>query len=101
MPGDPSPLSDPALEALVRQTIADVLVVPLERVLPDTRLSADLGAESIDYVDLVFRLEEALGKPVPPERWTAFLRQRLPMGQYVTSITAAVVREFAEQVVRT
>jgi acyl carrier protein len=101
MPGDPSPLSDPALEALVRQTIADVLVVPLERVLPDTRLSADLGAESIDYVDLVFRLEEALGKQVPQERWTAFLRQRLPTGEYATCITTSVVREFAEQVIST
>jgi acyl carrier protein len=101
MPGDPPALSDVALDAMVRQTIADVLVVPLERVLPDTRLSADLGAESIDYVDLVFRLEEALGRPVPPDRWAAFLRQRLPMGQYATSITTSVVREFAEQVTRT
>ncbi len=101
MPGDPPLLSEAALDALVRQTIADVLVVPLERVLPDARLSADLGAESIDYVDLVFRLEEALGRPAPPDRWTAFLRQRLPRGEYATAITTSVVREFAQQVLAT
>ena len=100
MSADPALLSGGALDALVRQTIADVLVVPLERVLPETMLSADLGAESIDYLDLVFRLEEGLGKPAPPSRWTAFLRERLPQGNYVTTITTSVVREFAERVVR-
>jgi acyl carrier protein len=98
MPGDPALLSASALDEVVRQTIADVLVVPLERVLPEARLSADLGAESIDYLDLLFRFEEALGRPVPPSRWGAFLRERLPQGNYVTSITTAIVREFAEQV---
>ena len=100
MSGDSTPLSGAELDTLVRHTIAEVLVVPPEEVLPETRLTADLGAESIDYIDLVFRLEEALGMPVPPDRWAAFLRQRLPQGQYATSITTTIVREFAEQVTK-
>ena len=97
MPGDPAVLSSGALDALLRQIIADVLVVPLERVQPETALGADLGAESIDYLDLLFRLEEALGKPVQPSRWAEFLRRRLPGGNFGVSITVAIVREFAEQ----
>jgi acyl carrier protein len=97
MPGDPTVLTGGALDALVRQIIADVLVVSLERVRPEAAMGADLGAESIDYLDLLFRLEEAFGKPVQPSRWTDFLRRRLPAGNFGTSITVAVVREFAEQ----
>jgi acyl carrier protein len=45
----------------VRGVLVDALGVDEEDVTPDAKLSADLGAESIDYLDIVFRLEKAFG----------------------------------------
>ena len=46
----------------VRQIIADVLVIDEEDVAMNRRLIADLGAESIDFLDLVFQLEKEFKK---------------------------------------
>ena len=43
----------------VRTVLVDALVVDEEDVKPEAKISADLGAESIDYLDIVFRLEKA------------------------------------------
>ena len=39
--------------------MVDALGVDEDEVTPQAKLSADLGAESIDYLDIVFRLEKA------------------------------------------
>ena len=49
----------------VRQIIADVLVIDEEDVAMNRRLIADLGAESIDFLDLVFQLEKEFGIKIP------------------------------------
>jgi acyl carrier protein len=49
----------------VREIIADVLVIDEEDVSLDSRLIADLGAESIDFLDLVFQLEKEFGIKIP------------------------------------
>ena len=43
----------------VQGVMVDALGVDEEEVTPGAKLSADLGAESIDYLDIVFRLEKA------------------------------------------
>ena len=40
----------------VRACIADSLAVPISEVEPHSRLLADLGAASLDFVDIVFML---------------------------------------------
>jgi acyl carrier protein len=45
----------------VRDVLVDALGVDAEDVKPEARLVADLGAESIDFLDIVFRLEKAFG----------------------------------------
>ena len=45
--------------AKVRTTLVDALSVDDDQVTPTARLKADLGAESIDFLDIVFRLEKA------------------------------------------
>lgn len=49
----------------VREIIADVLVIDEADVALDRRLIADLGAESIDFLDLVFQLEKEFGIKIP------------------------------------
>lgn len=51
---------DEALALVIRETAA-ALGKPSETVLPQHRFVGDLGAESIDFIDLTFRLEKATG----------------------------------------
>ena len=43
----------------VREALVDALGVDDEEVTPEATLRGDLGAESIDFLDMVFRLEKA------------------------------------------
>ena len=52
-------LSRDEIYSKVRGVLVDALGVDEEEVTPQARLSTDLGAESIDYLDIVFRLEKA------------------------------------------
>src|SRR6478609_10006697 len=51
----------------VRATLVDALSVDDEQVTPTARLKADLGAESIDFLDIAFRLEKQFGVTIPRE----------------------------------
>ncbi len=51
--------------AKVRETLVEALGVDEEEVTPQAKISADLGAESIDYLDIVFRLEKAFEIKIP------------------------------------
>lgn len=49
----------------VREIIADVLVIDEEDISLNSRLITDLGAESIDFLDLVFQLEKEFKIKIP------------------------------------
>jgi len=84
------------LTELVRAIVAEVLMVPPADVQPETSL-VGLGAESIDFLDLIFRIEEVVGRKVPVSRWETFINTRLPGADLSRAITLAIVLEFADQ----
>ena len=43
----------------VQTVLVEALGVDEEEINPDAKLKADLGAESIDYLDIAFQLEKA------------------------------------------
>ena len=49
----------------VKEVLVDALGVDDEDVKPTSTLRGDLGAESIDFLDIVFRLEKAFGIKIP------------------------------------
>ena len=49
----------------VSATLVEALTVDEEDVKPDATLQGDLGAESIDFLDIVFRLEREFGIKIP------------------------------------
>jgi len=51
----------------VQSALIDALGVDDEEVTPGATLVGDLGAESIDFLDIVFRLEKAFGISIPRE----------------------------------
>jgi acyl carrier protein len=53
------------LYAKVRDVLTDALGVDQDEVSLNATLQGDLGAESIDYLDIVFRLEKAFAIKIP------------------------------------
>jgi len=51
----------------VQEVLVDALGVDEEEVTADATLMGDLGAESIDFLDIVFRLEKTFGIKIPRE----------------------------------
>jgi acyl carrier protein len=51
----------------VQEVLIDALAVDDDEVTYKSTLMGDLGAESIDFLDIVFRLEKAFGIKIPRE----------------------------------
>jgi acyl carrier protein len=51
----------------VKEVLVDALGVDEEEITPEATLMKDLGAESIDFLDIVFRLEKAFAIKIPRE----------------------------------
>lgn len=51
----------------VKKTIADTLSCDEGEITPEAKLFDDLGADSLDAVELNMALEEAFGKGIPDE----------------------------------
>src|SRR5256714_4632536 len=49
----------------VSDTLVEALNVEKEDIKPTSTLQGDLGAESIDFLDIVFRLEREFGIKIP------------------------------------
>ncbi|RTZ58132.1 MAG: acyl carrier protein [Gammaproteobacteria bacterium] len=55
------------IEQRVREIIADQLGEPIENITPEKDFVQDLGADSLDVVELVMALEEEFGIEIPEE----------------------------------
>ena len=51
--------------AKVKDVLIDALGVDDDEIKPDAVIKDDLGAESIDFLDIMFRLEKAFGIKIP------------------------------------
>ena len=65
----------------VQAALVDALGVDEEEVTPEATLVGDLGAESIDFLDIVFRLEKTFNIEIP--RSELFPEDILTNAQYV------------------
>lgn len=87
----------------VAKTIADALGCELDEVKADASLIDDLGAESIDFLDLVFRLERAFKVKIPRGKIVEDARGDLSEAAFeqkglVTEAGLATVRSFLSEV---
>src|SRR5438552_15074018 len=102
----------------VRTCLVDALGVDEEEVTPEATMVGDLGAESIDFLDIVFRLEKSFNIKIPrgelfPEdiltnaqyvqsgkvngEGLALLKQRMPFADLSAFESNPVVQDFANQ----
>ncbi|MCD6338152.1 MAG: acyl carrier protein [Verrucomicrobia bacterium] len=56
-----------SIEERVRDIVVEQLGVEPEQVTPEARFIEDLGADSLDTVELVMAFEEAFGHQIPDE----------------------------------
>jgi acyl carrier protein len=56
-----------SVEQKVKQIIADQLGVDIEKITPEARFVDDLGADSLDVVELIMAFEEEFGIEIPDE----------------------------------
>ena len=56
-----------AIEAKVKKIVAEQLGVDASQVTPEASFIEDLGADSLDTVELVMALEEEFGREIPDE----------------------------------
>jgi acyl carrier protein len=61
-------MSDKPLDQRVKDIIVEQLGVKPEQVVPSAKFIEDLGADSLDTVELVMALEEEFGIEVPDEQ---------------------------------
>ena len=81
----------------VRTALVGALGVDDDEVTPDATMVGDLGAESIDFLDIVFRLEKAFGIEIP--RSALFPEDILTNAEYVHDgkVTAAGIAELKKR----
>ena len=92
-----------AIYPKVAATIADALACDEDKVKPDASLINDLGAESIDFLDIVFRLERAFNVKIPrgkivEEARGPLTEEQFQSGGTVTDAGIARLREFLSEV---
>jgi acyl carrier protein len=81
----------------VRTALVDALGVDEEEVTPTATMVGDLGAESIDFLDIVFRLEKSFGIEIP--RSELFPEDILTSSTYVQDgkVTPAGIEELKKR----
>ncbi len=87
----------------VAQIIADALGVDAAQVKLDVPLIEGLDAESIDFLDLVFRLERSFGVKIPRGKIVEDARGDLPEAEFeqkglVTEVGLKRLKEFLSEV---
>ena len=83
--------------ARMRALIADSLAVDESTITPESRLIDDLGADSLDFVDLTFAIEKAFGVRLRESELNFLARldfssPAVMQGGYLTRDTIASVR---------
>lgn len=72
------------IEEKVRSIIVEQLSVNEEQVVPDAKFIEDLGADSLDTVELVMAFEEEFGIEVPDEE----AEKLIAVGDVITYVEA-------------
>ncbi len=80
-PGAYPPMNNDEIFSKVQEILVDALSVDDDEVTPEATLTGDLGAESIDFLDIVFRLEKTFDIKIP--RGELFPENLLTDAEYV------------------
>ena len=66
------------IHTAVQEAVVDALGVSEDEATPDATLLGDLGAESIDLLDILFRLERKVGVKIQAADLSAYVQGGIP-----------------------
>jgi acyl carrier protein len=103
---NPTPITKEEVLAIfpqVAETIADAIGCDVDKVKLDASLINDLGAESIDFVDIIFRLQRQFKVKIPRGKIVEDARGSLSEAEFekggvVTDAGVARLKEFLSEV---
>ena len=52
----------------IAKILSEQLGVPASKITPESRIVDDLGADSLDVVELLMQLEDSTGKTIPDDK---------------------------------
>jgi acyl carrier protein len=70
------------INSTVQNAVVEALGVDEDEVTPDATLLDDLGAESIDLLDILFRIERALGVKIQAADLSAYVQGGIPDDEF-------------------
>jgi len=82
---------------IVCSNISEALRIPLVKITPDSRVFIDLGAGSLDIIDIRFRLEHAFGFKVQDKEMVQSLGKDLSAAEIQETFTVAAIVRFISQ----
>ena len=50
--------------------ISEICDIPREKITPDSHVTQDLEIDSLNFLDVVFRVDQLYGIRIPLEEWT-------------------------------
>jgi len=89
----PAIAADAVREIVIRH-VSEALLVPIQSVTPSARLLSDLNAESIDIVDIRFRIEDECRIKINQQEMTESLGTGLTEAEFDARFTVGFVIEY-------
>ena len=62
----------------VRDCVAEALALDLDEISPESTLLDELGAESIDLLDILFRIDRATGMKIQSDELASYVQGGIP-----------------------
>ncbi|MEP7104896.1 MAG: acyl carrier protein [Chloroflexota bacterium] len=75
-------MSDPELLVAVRESVSEALGLGIDEVQPGQTLLDELGAESIDLLDMLFRLERKTGVKIKAAELADYVQGGIPEAEF-------------------
>ena len=70
------------VDAAVKQAVVEALALDDDEVTPDSTLMDDLGAESIDLLDILFRIEKSTGVKIEASDLGDYIQGGIPDDEF-------------------
>jgi len=71
-------MTNEKIREAVRTSVAEALGVEEDEVTPDATLMEELGAESIDLLDILFRIERSIGVKIQAADLSEYVQGGIP-----------------------
>lgn len=92
-----APMANDEIFSALRTIIVEALYIDAGKIRPESRLFDDLGAESLDILDIRFRIERAFGFKIEDREIISSLGKELSNAQIRERLTVESVVQFIRQ----